>query len=345
MTGRSLFYGSIKSIFRLISDQYRADDRPWYIGFSGGKDSSALFAAVYSALAGLQHFHKQIVILYCDTGVEIPVVAEYVRATLLRIRKQAKQDGLPIETKIVRPRISDRFFVKLIGRGYPPPTNKFRWCTDRLRVGPVRREINRASSAASLMLLGTRWNESPERTRTLTRFLIGGRNYFKQDGNSRTTIFAPLADLSTKQIWEFLHSRSIPRALDVAELSALYRSASGGACPGRCDNCLVCKSSRFGCWTCTVVRKDRAVSNMVNDGHPQLAPLLNFRNWIASLRDQPRFRHKRRRNGSPGLGPFTIKAREAILSRLKETEQQTPWRLILPIEVQHIKKCWESDDA
>lgn len=335
----------INAAIKLIRDQYEEDDRPWYLGFSGGKDSTALFAAVYYAMLRIPHLHKSIVLLYCDTGVEIPVIAEYVKETLVRIKKQAKEDGIPIKTKIVSPRVDDRFFVKVIGKGYPPPTNKFRWCTDRLRVGPVRREMQTASGKSSFMLLGTRWEESPERTRTLARFKIKGRYFFRQAGNANTIIFAPLADFSTKQIWEFLHSCWIPSSLNISELVSLYRAANGDMCSGRCQDCPKCKGARFGCWTCTVVRKDRAVMNMVNGGHPQLGPLLEFRDWLAELRNQTHLRYKRRRNGKEGPGPFTMQARRAILSRLRETQERSPWALLQPIEVQYIKKCWERDNA
>jgi len=131
-------------------------------------------------MKGIRHLNKPLTLLYCDTGVEIPVIAEHVRKTLARIKRQAKQDGIPIQAKIVKPRLEDSFFVKVIGRGYPPPTNRFRWCTDRLRIGPVRRVMQSSAKGHSLMLLGTRWKESLERTRTLARFRLKGTCFFKQ---------------------------------------------------------------------------------------------------------------------------------------------------------------------
>lgn len=333
----------ISATIKRIRNQYQVDNCPWYLGFSGGKDSTALVAATYSAMLGIRHLHKPLTLLYCDTGVEIPVIAEYVRKTLAQIRRQAKQDGLPIKAKIVKPRLEDSFFVKVIGRGYPPPTNRFRWCTDRLRVGPVRRVMQSSTKEHSLMLLGTRWEESPERSRTLARFRLNGTHYFKQAGNANTTIFAPLADFSTKQIWDFLHSDCIPACLCVSELVHLYRSATGSGCSGQCPDCPRCTSGRFGCWTCTVVRKDHAVTNMVNDGHPELAPLLDFRNWLADIRDRPHLRRKERRNGEIGPGPFTMDTRIIILSRLKKVQEKTPWELLSSDEEEQIKRYWEID--
>jgi DNA sulfur modification protein DndC len=331
----------IDAAVRRILEQYYENDLPWYLGFSGGKDSTALIAAVYSALLSIRRPTKPVTLLYCDTGVEIPVIAEYVRMTLVDINKQAKRDGVPVGTKIVRPRLKDSFFVKVIGCGYPPPTNKFRWCTDRLRIGPVRRIMQSSAKAHSIMLLGLRWEESQERARTLERFRLASNFTFKQAGNANTKIFAPLADFSLKHIWDYLHGDDIPKCLNIPTLVRLYKSANGNNCSGQCSNCDYCTSGRFGCWVCTVVRKDRAMTNMVNDGYPELAPLLDFRNWMMRIRDKPYLRYKRRRNGDVGLGPFTARTQRMILSRLKKTEQSTKWQLLSSVEEKCIRRCWE----
>jgi DNA sulfur modification protein DndC len=333
----------IDAALRRIREQYCGSDLPWYLGFSGGKDSTALVASVYSALLSIRRPTKPVTLLYCDTGVEIPIIADYVRRTLSDISRQAKRDGVPVRAKIVMPRVEDSFFVKVIGCGYPPPTNKFRWCTDRLRIGPVRRIMQSSTKPRSIMLLGTRWAESQERARTLERFRLTGDYYFKQRGNLNTTIFAPLADFSTKQIWDYLHSDGIPTCLNIPALVGLYKSANGNKCSGRCSVCGDCTSGRFGCWVCTVVRKDRSVTNMVSDGYPELAPLLDFRNWLIGIRDEPHLRHKKRRNGDAGPGPFTVRARRAILSRLKKAEQSTKWRLLSLVEEKCIRRHWEID--
>ncbi len=335
----------ISKSIKLIKDQYQLDEHPWYLGFSGGKDSVALFAAVYSAIIGVVSPRKPIYLIYCNTGVEIPVVEEYVLNTLVCIRQQAKDDNLPIYTKIVTPRSEDSFFVKVVGKGYPPPTNKFRWCTDRLRVGPVRRAMQTfTGKSSSLMLLGTRWEESPERTRTLTRFQVESSQYhFIQEGNPNTMIFSPLVFLSTRDIWSYLQSEHLPTCLDVKQLIGFYRSANGPSCSGNCSECTTCVGGRFGCWTCTVVRKDRAVTNMVRDGYPELAPLLDFRNWLVSIRDIPHLRRKLRRNGSMGPGPFRVSTRRTILTRLKMAQQQTAWSLLSTEEEKIIKEYWARD--
>src|SRR6266508_3667917 len=129
----------------VIQREYHRSSEPWVLGYSGGKDSSALLKLVFLALLGLRKCPKPVTIVYCDTGVEIPVVRNLVSATLGNLVTEAQEARLPIVTEIASPELTDRYFVKVIGRGYPPPSNKFRWCTDRLRINPVNKVLRRVS--------------------------------------------------------------------------------------------------------------------------------------------------------------------------------------------------------
>jgi len=142
----------------LITREYRKTVAPWYIGFSGGKDSSALVKLVFLSLMQFADRARPITVVYCDTGVEIPIVSSLVRSTLRSLAREAEAFSLPLRIRIATPRLEDRYFVRVIGRGYPPPTNKFRWCTDRLRIAPVQR-ILRNEGSGGVVLLGVTWRE------------------------------------------------------------------------------------------------------------------------------------------------------------------------------------------
>src|SRR5687767_13408872 len=114
----------------LIRDEYERADVPWILGFSGGKDSSALLRLAYAALVEARDHPVPVTVLYCDTGVEFPPIARLVRRTLKALATESLAAGLPISVRVARPRRTDSYFVRVIGRGYPPPTSKFRWCTD-----------------------------------------------------------------------------------------------------------------------------------------------------------------------------------------------------------------------
>ena len=77
---------------------YCADKRPWVIGYSGGKDSSAVITLVYLALLGLppEMRNKDVFVVSSDTLVETPVVVDLIKKTMLQIEAGAKRNGLPI---------------------------------------------------------------------------------------------------------------------------------------------------------------------------------------------------------------------------------------------------------
>lgn len=301
-----------------------------------------LLSLTYAALSEIGDAQRPVTVIYCDTGVEIPVVNGLVRKTMKALEIEALEDGIPLRVEVAEPPTCDRYFVKVIGRGYPTPTNKFRWCTDRLRIAPVQKLIRR-DPGPNLVLLGVRTGESLDRDRTLERHGLDDAHFLRQSGHPDSTIFAPIVDYSLEEVWGTLHHGKKPLAIDSQRLATLYKSA-GSECPiVRDPKGSPCGKGRFGCWTCTVVRKDRAVSGMVRDGHTELEPLLEFRDWLARFRDDPGARAPRRRNGAPGPGPFTLAARREILRRLTATQTLVPWTLIRDDELEAIERLWRVD--
>ena len=94
----------------------------WIVGFSGGKDSTALLKILYAAALKANRCPERIDVIYCDTGVENPVLDIYVKKLLFDLGAEFKKDKVPFDVKILSAPVSERFFVKIIGRGYPPPT-------------------------------------------------------------------------------------------------------------------------------------------------------------------------------------------------------------------------------
>jgi DNA sulfur modification protein DndC len=328
-----------------VADEYSKSGIPWVIGFSGGKDSSLVVKIVFEALSRLRRRQTALHVVYCDTGVEIPIVAAFIRKTLTGIELQARQSNIPITCHLATPRLRDRFFVRVIGRGYPPPTNKFRWCTDVLRIDPIRRLMARVAGARNLVVLGVRQAESEERKRVLARHSTSRTFYYHQSQSENRQLFCPIVDFDADAVWEGLFRLPRPEAIDVHRLSDLYKQASGECPVVREVKGSPCGQGRFGCWTCTVVRKDRAVQGLVQEGHTNLRPLLEFRDWLMSVRDNPDFRCGARRNGAAGPGPFRLDARKAILKRLLTAQRRSGFRLISRCEIEMITSLWAQDRA
>ena len=153
----------IKHVEAEIIDQFMEDDnnRPWIIGFSGGKDSTMLLQLVWNALLKIDPIIRQqrkLYIICNDTLVENPKIVEFVYRTLNNIKKVAVRDNMNVIVETTTPKLEDTFWVNLIGRGYPAPNSIFRWCTERLKINPTtKRIIDKIDENGEVILfLGTR---------------------------------------------------------------------------------------------------------------------------------------------------------------------------------------------
>ena len=133
----------------------------WAIAFSGGKDSSATVAAVVWLIkTGRIKGPKSLTVLMSDTRMELTPLW----STAMQILEELRQLGVTV--KIVLPEMDDRFFVYMLGRGVPPPSNTFRWCTGQLKVEPMikaLKDLRDAHGQKFLMLTGVRIGESAQR--------------------------------------------------------------------------------------------------------------------------------------------------------------------------------------
>ena len=133
----------IDGLIVTIQNLYLTDDIPWMIGYSGGKDSTAAVQLVWMAIEQLpeRYRKKTIYIMNTDTLVESPVVSKWVDKSLKFMKDESEKKGLPFVPIKLIPDYNNTFWVNLIGRGYPFPRKKYRWCTDRLKIQPVNNFI------------------------------------------------------------------------------------------------------------------------------------------------------------------------------------------------------------
>lgn len=332
-----------ETVSRIVA-AYNSGSEPWVVGYSGGKDSTAVVKLIFQSLLRVKHLHRPVTVIYCDTGVEVPVASALAREALGGLATEAEEFDLPIETRILTPRIGDRFFVKVIGRGYPPPTDKFRWCTDRLRINPVSHFLKTQEIKSATIVLGVRESESSTRSLTLTENGTGDRFWTTQKGESNRRLFMPIVDYSIRDVWLVNLCVDRPRALRAKEVAELYASASGECPTVRDSKGAPCGKARFGCWTCTVAKNGVTLRNLITSGHHQLEPLLEFRLWMEKERNNPRYRWPSRRNGQPGPGPMTLRWRRMALRRLLKAQQESGMELVAAEEITAIHKEWASDD-
>ncbi len=146
-----------------------------------------------------------------------------------------------------------------------------------------------------------------------------------------------------QEVWDTIFLLQNPKAISVKQLEELYRGASGECRVIKSPQSAPCASGRFGCWTCTVVRKDKSARELIRSGHQELEPFLQFRDWIAEFRNDPKNRWANRRNGNAGLGPFSMSARKEILRRIESLEESTSTTILKREDRELIIYLWTLD--
>ena len=340
----------------------RRDRYPWVVAYSGGKDSTLLLQLVWEVVESLPESdrRRQIVLVGNDTLVESPLVIGHLRGSLETIRRAARKRSLPITVRITKPHIDQTFWVNVIGRGYIPPTRNFRWCTDRMKIRPTSQLLEQLvrTYKKAVLLVGTRKAESETRRRNMARHGASARRMNRHSSVEGCWMFAPLADLSDEEVWLILMQRNPPWGGTHQDLITLYRNAGGGECPlvltkADAPSCGT-TSPRFGCWTCTVVTKDRSLRGLIDSGHRDASAmelLFEFREWLVELREDDRNRDrtrrdgsvKRRADGSYVMGPFTLEVRRQIFHRLLELQEEVGATLIQSGEIELIEDIWRRD--
>lgn len=287
---------------------YRNDNRPWVIGYSGGKDSTTVVQLVYKMLQGLspEERHKDVYVVSSDTLIENPVILNYLKINSDLIGNAASNHNLPLYTHMVHPEFNNSYWANIIGKGLPTPTSiRFRWCTERLKIKPSNKFIEEKvkENGEVVVLLGVRKNESIARGIRIRNREIDGYLLTPHGSLQNTYVYNPIVDLTTNDVWETLLSDNgnTPWGTSNNDLFDLYMGADSGECPFTVTNDAEtpsCGNSRFGCWICTVVNEDKSLTGFVENGEDWLRPLLDFRQWILSIRNKHDYRMQYRRDGN-----------------------------------------------
>lgn len=376
---------------------YLSDKRPWVIGYSGGKDSSAVMSLVYMALQGLdkEQRTKPIFVVSSDTLVETPVVVNHISNSLEAIGKGAKLDQLPITVHKVTPKTEATFWVNLLGKGYPAPTRSFRWCTERMKIDPVSDFIKETVSKYDevIVVLGSRSQESASRAQVIAKHKIDGSRLARHTTLANAFIYTPIDTWGVDDVWKILRMCSLesketpygikniwrddydlewenPWGSKNLTLWNLYKDSSGqGECPMVIDETTPsCGNSRFGCWTCTVVTRDRAMESLILNGETWMEPLLKFRDILAETaipENKDIYRNYKRRSGRVSYqyakdgeeitaerkhvpGPYWLKYRQEWLRQLLQLDKQfkkegREIELITVPELHAIRQHWLRD--
>lgn len=311
---------SILSLRRLV-DEKGLDH--WVVMFSGGKDSTtSLLVAIEAIRQGAAATRLDVVL--ADTLVEIPTVAQYARQFL----DELAVVGLTINKHLVTPDIEQSFWVCMLGRGYPPPHRNFRWCTTKLKMKPAEVALGHLiQPGRTVFITGVRFGESDARDIRLHAACSRGGEcgqglWFERSGRFGATYAGPISLWRECDVWDFLNYVAPSWGHRTDQLSKLY----------------LFPTMRFGCWTCTVVRRDKAMEGICKTpGGERYLPLVRFRDLLIETAGVAENRVTRP-NGAKGR--LSLAARRELLTTLLDVQERVGFSLISDAELDLIKKHW-----
>lgn len=329
----------IEETKQLLKEQYLADDRPWVVTFSGGKDSSTVLHLTIEVIEELKKENKDtktVYIVSSDTRVEMPLIDQYFFKKINELKTFIDKNKLNMKVAVVSPESKDSYWPLLLGKGYPSPNQSFRWCTDRLKIKPATKFLTSLSTnnKSILMLLGVRSDESQARAASIEKRERNHRGLVKHDNVPNAFILSPVKHWTNPEVWSFLSTYKAPWGSH-NDMMKLYDKGSGEA---DCNIALnpespSCGKTRFGCWVCTVVSKDKSMENMIRNKEDQwMSTLHEYRNLLEEYRYDNSRRQTIRRNGQKGHGPFTMATRQLLFEELLKREQS----ILVKLEDKHL---------
>lgn len=337
------------SIASLIA--YGKDYNHWSIAYSGGKDSSATVSFILWAIrTGRIEKPETLTVLYADTRQELPPLQRTAMTFLDTLRHQG------VDARVVLPELDNRFYVYILGRGVPPPSNTFRWCTERIKIAPMLAEIENVSKQNDgqkfLQITGVRLGESAARDQRISISCTSnkgecGQGWFQSMGSDAISdTLAPIVHWRTCFVWDWLYDWwSDPWAKQCG-----YDAGHGYEFLGDIAAAYGDDDARTGCIGCNLASRDVALENIVNtpDGK-YLAPLLEIKPLFKELK-KPKWRIRKAepertkagnfaKNGQR-MGPLTMEGRAYGLERVLDIQNRAGIDLINAEEETRIRELW-----
>jgi DNA sulfur modification protein DndC len=302
----------------------------WAIAFSGGKDSSATVTLVVDLIEkGQIPKPDSLTVLYADTRQELPPLHNAAMALLDDLRKRG------FDTRVVLPQMDHRYFVYMLGRGVPPPSNTFRWCTPKLKVMSMERELDALREERGekfLMLTGVRIGESAARDQRIAMSCTKdggecGQGWFQQtSSNAVADTLAPLLHWRVCHVWDWLVQADVELGFPTFDIAEVYghdpQDDLGETEP---------MNARTGCIGCPLVQEDSALERVLaNPKWEYLAPLRQLRPLYWEVK-KPQYRLRKhgevKKDGTLAkkqgrLGPLTLETREWMLGEILRIQDE-----------------------
>lgn len=304
---------------------YAANYDHWAIAYSGGKDSSCVASLVPQLIAnGHVPAPKSLTILYADTRLELPPLQNSAMAMLDKLR------SLGCDCKVVLPPIDERFFVYMFGRGVPPPSNTFRWCTSQIKIEPMMAalaDLREKYGQKFLMLTGVRLGESAQRDARIA--LSCGKNgaecgqgWFQETTPEHVAdTLAPILHWRVCFVWKWLRQWAPQAGFPTQQVADSYGGDEAEEI-----------NARTGCVGCNLASRDMALETLLKVPRWEyLSPLLRLRPlWAELKKPHNRLRKPTGEKTQSGklsknqnrMGPLTMEGRRWGMQQVLQIQEE-----------------------
>lgn len=307
---------------------YAADRRCVVCAVSMGKDSTTM-ATVYAWLidSGRVPRPERLIACFSDTRQELLPLYEVAGDVIADLEERG------VEVRRVMAPMDERFLVYMLGYGVPPPHNRFRWCTDKLKLQPMAREmatIRDELGEKPLLLHGVRRGESVVRDARISLACSRddaecGQGWYEQTlSDAVADKLGPILHWRVCHVWEWLENWAPKPEFGGWATETLARAYGGDADK---EN-----GARTGCVGCPLVAEDRALGRVIRQpAWKYLAPLVELKPLYRRLQEPTsRLRKPPGERTQTGalvskqnrLGPLTLDAREFALERVLEIQRE-----------------------
>lgn len=299
----------------------------WAAAWSWGKDSTAVVTLTAQLIqSGQINPPKSFTVLSADTRLELTPL------WLSSLAIAEKLESLGIDVRIVTAPLDDRFLVYMLGRGVPPPSNTFRWCTGQIKVEPMESALNELYTQIGqkiLMLTGVRQGESAIRDGRISMSCSKdgaecGQGWY-QTGlpTDICSTLAPILHWRVCSVWDWLKYFAPSKKYGQWPTTMLADAYGGDEAEEI--------NARTGCIGCPLASKDKALHAVIKMPHwTYLSPLMRLKPIYREMK-KPQYRLRkngeRRKDGQLSknqqrLGPLTIDARRMFLNEILKIQDE-----------------------
>lgn len=308
---------------------YGPQHEHWAIAYSGGKDSTATLTLIMHLIeTGRVPAPKSLTVCYADTRMELIPLA--FAAT--RIMEQLRARG--VDVRIAMAPMDLRMMVYILGRGVPPPSNSFRWCTRQIKVEPMQSvlaDLLEKVPGTILMLTGVRIGESAARD---ARIAVScgkdgaecGQGWYQEvlpDAagiRGRIATLAPILHWRVCQVWDWLMFEAPALGWATTDVADAYGGDEAEEV-----------NARTGCIGCPLASRDLALETVLKSPRwSYLRPLADLKPLVYRELRKPKWRLRKTGMDDAGniaagknkqrMGPITLDGRRMALERVLDIQ-------------------------